>query len=738
MTTCLRFALAATVSILPFAAKAQQADGATALEQIDVEGQGGRGGGGLGGGAPGVATNDGYVPKTTRTATKTDTPVNEIPATINTVTQKQLEDRRPQTLEDALAYTPGARVGAYGFNPRFDSFFIRGVDVTYTGVFRDGLRQFSSPSGLFRLEPYGVESISILKGGASAIYGASSSVGIIDLVSKRPTDYKFGEVEAQGGSFDRKQIAFDLGGPANEEGTVLYRITGLGRDANSDMPGVPDDRVFIAPAVTFKPSEDTKITFLSEYMDSKTGGSMFRTNTYRKLRDKHGNPIRNPDYLGPGTGTKFLKGTVGAESGYEYDPDYNGFTQKQGRLGYEFEHNFSDAVSIHQNVRWSTISTDERYGDSALSYRGQVKEKFDSFAADTYLKTKLQTGPVDHTLLTGVDVGHLKYDSRIGYAFAENNIPPVTGSPVLPRPDTQRQTIWGAYVQDEMKFDAWRLLLSGRHDWLKSDFHQEAYFDPVTEVTGPRNFKQDKGAFTGRAGLSYVTPVGLTPYVSYGTSFNANSGTITNNGGVAKPTKGEQAEAGVKYAPAGYNASLNASVFWLKQTDGIIYAVDSSGINRQTQLDFRSRGFEVEGVGSLDNGVSFQASYSYTDTKILKLTDLTEGNQVNGIPRHAFAIWGNYDFQTPALRGLGLGAGVRYTGSSFGDDLNRDVIKNHPRAFFDAKASYDFEYVNPKLKGVRLQVNATNVFDKIEQVCTGSYCYYNEGRKVIASLRYRW
>jgi iron complex outermembrane receptor protein len=708
-------------------AVAQQAAGATPLEEIAVQGR--ASGSGQGKGAPGVATNDGYVAKTTRTGTKTDTPINEVPATINTVTQQQLQDRRPQTLEEALLYTPGVRVGAYGFNPRFDSFFIRGVDVTYTGIFRDGLRQYSSPSGMFRLEPYGIESISILKGGASAIYGASSSVGIVDIVSKRPTNYKFGEIEVQGGSFDRKQVAFDLGGPVNDQGTVSYRLTALARDANTDLPGVPDNRVFIAPAVTFQPTDATKITLLGEFMDSKTGGSMFPQNPSIDLTDKNGNVILAPadPAAPPGTPRPPLTGSGGAIDERGYDPDFNGFMQTQGRLGYELEHDFSEAVSLHQNFRWSGLKTDERFGDFPKTYRGQVKERFSSFAADTYLKSELQIGPVGHTVLTGVDFGHIKSDSRGAYGG-------LVGFPDLPDATTQRQTLVGVYVQDEMRFDAWRLLLSGRHDWLDSKYFAPAgTYGSVADVTG----KQNKGAFTGRTGLSYVTSFGLTPYVSYGTSFNANSGTVVN-GFVAKPTKGEQAEAGVKYAVPGYNAFVNASVFWLKQTDGIVYAVNSNGINEQTQLDFRSRGFEIEGTGSLDNGVSFQASYSYTATKILKLSDVTEGNDVNSIPRHSFSIWGNYAFQAVPLRGIAVGTGVRYTGSSFGDDLNRPVLKNSPRAFVDAKVSYDFENLDPKLKGVSAQVNATNLLDKVEQVCSGSYCYFNEGRKVIASLRYRW
>lgn len=693
-------ALSAVAALVPaWPAGAQQAR-VEQLDEIVVQGEAARR---PGSGATGVVANDGFVPKTTRTATKTETPVAETPQTINTVTQKQLEERRPQSLTEALGYTPGVRTGGYGFDPRFDSFTIRGVDITYTGVFRDGLRDFNSPSGLFRLEPYGVESISILKGPASSLYGASASVGIIDAISKRPTETKFGEVEIQGGSFNRRQINFDIGGPANQAGTVLYRITGLLRDSNTSLPGVPDDRVFIAPAITFKPNDSTKLTILGEYMDSKTGGSTAYDNNYGSFT------LRDGTVIFP---------TTGAKRTILFNPTYNDFTQKQGRIGYEFEHKFSDTVSFHQNLRVSTLSTDEKFGTT--TYAGRVKEDLDAISSDTYLKTLLRTGPISHTILTGLDIGRASYGSRIGYNFAS------ISDPALPEPTKQRQTLIGAYLQDEMKMGPWRLLLSGRHDWLSSTY----------TVPGTAPSKQDEGAFTGRAGLSYVTDFGLTPYVSYGTSFNPNPGTVLN-GGVAKPTKGEQAEAGVKYAVPGYNAFINASVFWLKQTDGIVYTVVDA-VNRQTQLDFESRGFEIDATTSLGNGVSLQASYAYTDTEITKLSPDTVGNQINSVPKHAFSVWAGYDIAAGPLRGLGLGAGVRYTGANFGDDYNRLIIRNSATAYVDARLTYDFEKLDPKLKGFSAQVNAQNLLDKVDQVCTAGYCYFNQGRKVLASLRYRW
>jgi len=306
------------------------------LDEVTVEGE--RSGQG------GALTANGYVATSTRSATKTDTPVLETSQSISTVTQQQIEDRKPQTLLDAVSYTPGARVGSYGFDPRYDAFTIRGIEVTYTGVFRDGLRQVNSPNGLFRLEPYGLEGISILRGPAASIYGASSTGGIVDLISKRPTFLPFREVEVQTGSYGRIQGNFDLSGPVNSDNTLFYRLTGLVRDAGTQIDAVQDDRIFIAPAFTWKPNDATTLTVIGEYMDSNTGGSAAYVNNYEL------------DETGVPTGR-----VIGAPRFFESDARYNDYRQKQGRIGYEFEHRFSDMFTLRQRMRLSALGTNQEY-----------------------------------------------------------------------------------------------------------------------------------------------------------------------------------------------------------------------------------------------------------------------------------------------------------------------------------------------------------------------------------------
>ena len=277
----------------------QAAGGATELETLTVTG-----------GSGGVITADGYVGTSSATGAKVDTPFLQTPQSISSVTEQQLKDRNPQTLLETLAYTPGSRVGAYGFDPRFDSFTVRGFDVTYNGMFRDNLRQPGASSSLFKNEPYGLEGISILRGPSSALYGASGAGGLFNLITKRPTEEPLRELQLQYGTNNRYQGQFDFSGPINETDPLYYRMTGILRSADTEQVSVPDDRAYIAPAFTWKPDEDTKLTILGEYSRTKTGGSAA--------------------YYNDPTGkvTDIFAG----------NPDFNDSVQTQARVGYEFEH----------------------------------------------------------------------------------------------------------------------------------------------------------------------------------------------------------------------------------------------------------------------------------------------------------------------------------------------------------------------------------------------------------------
>lgn len=678
------------------------AAGSTLLAPITVQGTGLEG-------ARGIIESNGYVGKSGRTATKTDTPVAETAQSITTVSRKQLDDLKPQNLSEALNYTPGARIGQYGAEPRFDAFKVRGTDLSTTGIFRDGLRQVSSQNGSARLEPYGVEAVSILRGPAASIYGASSSGGIVDIISKRPTEETLREVELQYGSYGRVQGAFDLSGAVDDEKTMLYRLTGVARDGRNEISAIKDDRLFIAPAFTFQPDAGTKLTLLGEYMDSTTGGTWGYINNY-------------------GSDGK----SIGATPVYGGDSRFNDFEQKQWRVGYEFEHEINDNVTLYSKARYSGLSADQQW--VFANYPGITIEDNEGVSADNYLKTEFDTGPAKHTLLTGIDFSHMSYTSKQG-----NGASPFTDTftyvPDVSLILKQRMNTLGIYAQDQVEIDRWRLTAGIRHDWLDTEYQSQT----VGAAAAP-TYDGDETKTTGRASLGYVFDSGVMPYVSYGTSFVANPGVIITTGtvtGQAQPTVGKQYELGVKYALPQYNALLSAAFFNLDQDNATVYET-SSGINLLRQLDLRSRGVELEATASLDNGWSLIGSYSYNDVEITKLTSETVGRQLNSSPYHTFSLWADYEFQGGALEGLGIGAGLRYVGSSFGDNQHTPILDNEARTFVDASLRYDLGKALPSLEGVKLQINATNLLDEVKQVCTTGFCYYDEGRKIVGSIRYRF
>ncbi|BAV47404.1 ligand-gated channel [Mesorhizobium sp. 113-1-2] len=680
----------------PGAAYAQDDGAAPVLGKIEVTAQSNE-----------ILKQDGYVASKDRIGTKTDTPIAKIPQAISVVTQKQIEDQKPRTLNESLGYTASANPNSFGFDTRYDAFFLRGFPAFYNGMFRDGLRQYNGPSAWFKTEPYGIEGVTILKGPASSLYGVSGPGGIVNVVTKRPKDEPYHEIELLAGEHDRFQAALDASGPINDDGSILYRFTSLGRLSETDLPGYPDDKLYRAPAVTFKPDEDTKLSILGEYSKSATGGTAaFYNSGYGVLSNV-----------------------------YEGDPAWNDFDQTQGRIGYEFEHRFNDVLTVRQNLRYNAVDSDIEYsghylpgvGQPLQRYWGHYTETMKNFVVDNMAQFEFDTGPVRHTAVAGIDYAWSDYDAASGISYV--SVDDIKAMPV-PHSGGQEMNQLGAYLHDQMEWNDFTLFTSGRYDWV----------DTTSTAADFSQSKQKDSAFSGRLGLSYQTEWGIIPYLNYSTSFSPNIGFVYDDvtstvGRVARPTIAMQKEIGIKYEIPDHNATISAALFDIDQKDGVVFDA-STGINKQRQLDLNSRGVELEANASVDNGFSFIASYTYLQVKIERGAEGTDGKELSATPNHILSLWGHYQFENGTLEGLGLGTGVRFAGSSYGDDTN--TFKNSARAFVDASVSYDFGTRNPKLEGVKLQVNAKNLFDSQKTICSAGYCYRDEGRSLFASLRYRF
>lgn len=708
-------AFGALIAAWPGAVLAQSG-GTVSLDTIEVQGERANG------------PVDGYVARRSESATKTDTPLIETPQSVTVVTRDQMDDQGVQSVSQALRYSASVLGETRLSMGRYDSVFIRGFGGSGGSAgfvnMLDGLRLQRGVNFLVpAVEPWGLERVEVIRGPASVIFGQLKPGGLIEMVSKRPRDVAHGEVQLQFGSFERRQLAFDIGGPVTPDKTILYRIVGLGRAADTQVDFTREERLYIAPSVTFQPNAATSLTLLTSFQrDPETGFYGFIPSVGTALPNRNGK-IRSSFFPG--------------------EPGYEGYSRNHLTAGYAFEHRFDDVFSVRQNVRYSDLESRNRTVAAASLGADQrtltrrvtaSNEKARTFGIDNQLQADFRTGALSHKVLLGVD-GYWSdgtaFTGAGGTVQTLDAFNPVYGRtpfavPAIPGTG-QVQQQYGVYIQDQIKLDRLSLVVGGRFDRAMAR---------TRNMTNGALTKQDDFANTGRVALMYNFDNGFAPYASYSTSFEPVPG--TSFGGVAfKPTEGEQYEAGFKFQPLGMNAFLQAAVYQLTQTNVQVADLANPGFQIQTG-EVRARGLEVEARATVFDNLDLVAAYTYTDAEVTKSTGVDLGKRPVVVPRHMASLWAHYTFKSGLLAGLGLGAGVRYVGKGAGDPGNTFFTDDY--ALVDAAISYDLGAANAAMKGWKVQVNAQNLFDK-EYVagCYGTVqCSFGLRRTVLATLSYRW
>ncbi|MBP5144009.1 TonB-dependent siderophore receptor, partial [Pseudomonas chlororaphis] len=446
---------------------------------------------------------DGYLATRTAAGTKTDTSLVEAPRSISVATRQQMEDRNVQNLDDAVRYMPGIVSASYGSDTRYDWMRVRGFEPTQ---FLDGL---PLPRGVYanpKAETWNLDRLALLRGPASSVYGQTPPGGLLDMVSRRPSAESSHAIQLQYGSDNYRQINFASTGKIDDEGQFLYGLSGVVRDAGTQVDHIDNKRYNIAPSLTWNIDTDTKLTLLSQFTRDDTGA----TSQFMPIQ---GTKIKSP--LGDVSHHKNLG-----------DPDYEFYDRTYYALGYAFEHRFNDVWQFRQNLRYtkSELSFQQltvgSYAYSPADAAGNISrtstnvdEDISQFAVDNNFQADFATGDITHTLLIGLD--HQRTDtsylSIYGDGGTTNIFNPVYGKPIV-RParssayyDYNQKTVQtGLYVQDQMALDKWRLTLGGREDWV----HQGTTYFNKNDVTNTDRSKN----FSGNAALSYVLDSGLVPY----------------------------------------------------------------------------------------------------------------------------------------------------------------------------------------------------------------------------------
>ncbi|MDH7804794.1 iron complex outermembrane receptor protein [Rhizobium sp. AN70] len=704
-----------TTTFLVAANHAAAQEQSTRLETIVVKGN-----------AETTGTSARIAAKSTRSATKTATPVMETPQSVTTVTRKQIDDQNPQTISEALRYTAGV-LSDRDSNSRYDSVFLRGFGAFGTATsyvnYLDGLKlqrgqAFATPS----IDPFLLDHVDVLKGPAALLYGQVSPGGLVNQVSREPSNVQSNEVRLEVGTDGRVQSGLYSTGPITSDGTLQYGIGVVGRSSGTRYDDVDEKRLGIAPSLKWQPDEDTSLVISGYYQRDPEGG--YFNSLY-------------PKFLAPAGYAGFLSRNLNVG-----DPNYDAFERTQYGIGYKFEHSFDEQVTVRSNFRYSGVDTDMQslQMNGPMSAAGLIPrwavhsiEDARGFSFDNQAEFKFDTGAVRHTLLAGLDIQHSSssWEYLLGGATSLNVTNPVYGGTAGPfmtainNDQSLRQT--GIYLQDQIEIGGLRGVFGVRQDWANQD---------TDNLLAGTSTERSDSATSYRAGLLYLFDNGMAPYVSYSTSFEPST-SVDATGSPFKPTEAQQYEVGIKYQPSGLDAVFTLSAFDIRQQN-VVYYNASSGFNEQ-QGEIHSRGLEFEARGNLTRNLELIAAISLLDTEVSEsgITSVI-GNRPQAVPRYYGSLWANYTVDSGALEGLSIGGGIRFVGSSYSNDTN--TVKADGYTLLDAALGYDFGAKNPNLKGLQATLNVTNLLDKeYYSSCSSTYyCQYGNGRTVLAGLRYKW
>lgn len=652
---------------------------------------------------------------------KSDALLIETPQSVSVVDATFIETINTKTISESLGYTPGLITQPASFARSADNVYLRGFPVNTAdgSILLDGLKPQAATYG-GGIEPYALERIEVLRGATSVLYGQLGPGGVINAVSKRPSFTASGEIRAQYGSFDRKELAGDYTGPLGDN--VAVRLTGLIRDSDTEVDYIKDDKRYIAPALTWRIGTDTELTVLG---------------SYQEIRMNFAAPLSTQLV----TGTGLPLGPI-ARDRFVGEPDFDRYDADQWTAGYSFSHRFSDAVRLESALRYyeGTLAWDylqvgavTAAGDltRTISYR---REKTTSLSTDNRVRVDFDTGRIRHEVMAGVDVYLPTYRNdrfQNGTVAPINIYQPVYGAvPVVDNrqsrnrgADVRSQQI-GIYFQDQMRIDdKWILVVGGRQDWSRNRTRLRA--------TGVDTEQKDD-AFTWRAGLVHVGDNGLAPYASYSRSFAPQIGT-TFEGDRFVPSRGEQFEAGIRYQKPGSKVLLSAAAYQLTQTNVLTPdpRAEAAGFSVQTG-EIRVRGIEAEAQAEVARGLNVLLAYAYFDPRITRSNNPAEqGERPTFVPRHTLSVFADYRLDDWGLDDVKIGGGARYIGKS-----------NIIGASFDNAAYTLFDAVIEWAPGPwRVALNARNLFDKKYTSCLSSgvnACRYGDPRIVTGTVGYRF
>ena len=632
---------------------------------------------------------DGYRATRSASATRTDTPIHEIPQSISVVPAQVAQDIGATRLEDALDYAGGVERGNNFGGQGLTEFLVRGFSSQE--FYRNG---FAVNRGYPNMpDAATLERIEVLRGPASMLYGRGDPGGTFNIVSKQPQAERRTVLGTQFNTEGLRRGTLDTTGALDEQADFTYRLNLVAEGADSFRDHVESERYNVAPVLRWDLSAATAIIFEGDYLHNRhpldRGVTRYANQQGQLPRDR---------FLGEESAGKFANDNATTQLRIEHLLN----DQWTLRGGVQYLDGSLEGGAVENNG----LAADGRTVGRNYSER---RLEWNDTAIQANLEGRFNALGFAHTLLTGVEYDDFNYNSRIDRSASGTNafpidiyepvygqpLPPITRTTTFDDEDLQSYAL---FLQDQVELtERFTLQLGARLERFEQEY--------TNKLSPTGSWNQAHNAVSPRIGAIYDLTESLAVYANASRSFKPNRG-ADRSSQAFDPEEGIAYETGVKYELPEHNLSVTAALFHITKEN--VLTADPLDSNFQIAAgEVRSRGFDFSVAGNITPQWRVIGGYAYVDAEVTESnsTSTPVGSRLANVPEHSFNLLDTYEFDNGALDGLGLGVGVKYVSSRKGSTSNT-AFDMGAYTVVDLLAYY------PLTDRVRLNLNLDNVFDE--------------------------
>lgn len=638
-----------------------------------------------------------YYKTKSYSATKTDTPLKEVPQSVQIVNKEIIQDTNSVTLSDTLVYVSGTSY-QNNFGGMWDNFSIRGFsghENTGMSLLKNGFsdnRGYNAPR-----DTANIESVEFLKGPSGSLYGNSEPGGTINIVTKQPKFDPEYSIESSLRSENFYRVSSDLTGPINE--SLAFRLNVAKEKKDSFRDYIKSDRTVIAPSLLWSISDNSFLTYFGEYIEQKAplDRGIIAINGNK-------NAISNKTFFGnPNDGDMKLENYTHQLKLEHYFSD-----SWSGNAGIAYKNNSlkgtASEVRPFLNVTTDSVLLRTRYRDynsNDLAFQGDIKNV--STFAD--IKNTLLLGTELYKFEADTKMNNLNNSVRISNIYSNPTYTTLlTGRGNLITDRNEEQKSLALFAQDEIEIGNFRFLTGVRYDKIEMD---------TINNLNKKTLTQNDYAVSPRVGVTYILNPEWALYATSGKSFRPNSG-VDINGNTFEAEEGISLETGIKFESLDKKIGATLAVYQINKNN-VLTGTDPNGTYSVAAGEVESKGVEFDINGKITDNIKINLNYAYTNAEVTKdeggVIDYLTGSIVNlkgkslsNVPMHSGGLLAMWEDNISIDSSYGLGAGISYVGKREGNYINSFDLSSYTTTKLISYWKMD--------KNITFKLNIDNLFDK--------------------------